>query len=406
MIFILPSFNLNFLYNSTQTSKYFLFSSVVLFIMILFLFYFVLQRYIYFNISFIDFSLFLLIFYITINRYFIQELFSFSLLFYELIFLFLFYIIIRYIPKEYSFYFIIAAICSGSVQAVFGIFQLSGVFSSFNSNFRITGTFFNPGPYAGFLTLIFSISSGIYLFRNELEREIPIIEKLKNSRINKLILHYVPLFCIITILLILPSTRSRAALLSISIISMIYIWIKYDIYLHFMSIFSNFIIRFILIILCILFLGYGLYKSYLYKKPSADGRLLIWNVSSYIIKDYPFFGVGFDRFKAYYMDYQGRFFDDNSSSRFMMYADDVKYSFNDILQFIIEEGFIGFMIFLLLVFSIVKNIKIQCFQFKIYIISLFSIFLFSMFSYPMQILDIKLVVFLLIAQISKLNHYA
>lgn len=48
----------------------------------------------------------------------------------------------------------------------------------------------------------------------------------------------------------------------------------------------------------------ALIALYVYKRYSADGRVLIWMVSMEMIKDKPWFGWGFDGYVAQYMNYQ------------------------------------------------------------------------------------------------------
>src|SRR5690606_24631037 len=76
------------------------------------------------------------------------------------------YIILRSLKKEVYPYLFLAVIVSGIIQAVYGNLQLWGYYPSYHSGFKMTGSFFNPGPYAGFLAVVFSVALGMYLFRN------------------------------------------------------------------------------------------------------------------------------------------------------------------------------------------------------------------------------------------------
>ena len=67
----------------------------------------------------------------------------------------------------------------------------------------------------------------------------------------------------------------------------------------------------ILVIVIISLASVGLYRM---KKDSADGRRLIWNVTSKMIQDKPLFGHGTNGFQANYMEYQANFFGNRSQS--------------------------------------------------------------------------------------------
>lgn len=88
-----------------------------------------------------------------------------------------------------------------------------------------------------------------------------------------------------------------------------------------------------------------LFGIYQFKKESADGRLLIWKVSTHIIKDNPLFGVGFDRFKTHYMDAQATYFIENKDASEVMRADNNYYAFNELAQLTVENGIIGLVFF-------------------------------------------------------------
>jgi len=49
-------------------------------------------------------------------------------------------------------------IFTGLVEAVWGLMQLYGLRTSQHGLFRLTGSFFNPGPYAGYLAVVFPMA--------------------------------------------------------------------------------------------------------------------------------------------------------------------------------------------------------------------------------------------------------
>lgn len=53
----------------------------------------------------------------------------------------------------------------GTIQAIIGIFQYANLLESNNLTFKVTGSFFNPGHYGGFLAL--SFIAGIFIWREK-----------------------------------------------------------------------------------------------------------------------------------------------------------------------------------------------------------------------------------------------
>lgn len=111
---------------------------------------------------------FILFGYILINRYFIHILHGFSTRFFELLGLVFLYIILRISDRRYYFWFLLALVGGGFLQAIYGILQLVGFYPSFNAHFPMTGSFFNPGPYGGYLAIAFLSALGLYLFRRHI----------------------------------------------------------------------------------------------------------------------------------------------------------------------------------------------------------------------------------------------
>src|SRR5690606_16324636 len=143
----------------------------------------------------------------------------------------------------------------------------------------------------------------------------------------------------------------------------------------------------------------GLYSVYHFKKGSSDGRLFIWNISTQIVKDNPLMGVGFDRFKAHYMDYQAAYFIGEKGASESLVADNSYYAFNEFLQFTVEEGGIGTILLLGAIFLVFTTKPREDLRF-LYIIAIggiVAISVFAFFSYPMQVLPIKLVLVVLLA---------
>ncbi|WP_158655148.1 O-antigen ligase family protein [Flavivirga eckloniae] len=343
----------------------------------------------------------------TLNRYVIQENFGFSVPFMELIGLSVLYIILRTLPQKKYVWLLLAAIISGFVQACYGNLQLFEYFPSNHSKFKLTGSFFNPGPYAGFLAAVWPIGLGMYLFNKSIIAEVQKQIKTKSKTIKRLIgivFEYIPFLTIVYILVVLPSTQSRAAWVAVLISTLLLIECKYHLLHKFITLKSK-TRKSILVIGTTLIICVGVFGLYTLKKGSSDGRLFIWKVSLEMIQDYPVFGVGYDRFKAHYMNYQANYFAKHGETTESLVADNTYYAFNEWLQFIVENGLLGLLLLVLFLYILFKiNVEKENKNvFFIIIGGILATSAFAFFSYPMQILPIKLILVVLFALLASLD---
>lgn len=408
LILVIPQLNIQEYVLPTITTKtiYFLYGCMILFG--LFTLVFIFSKEIVCSFTKIDIALFILVLYITLNRYFFQSRYGFSIRYIELLGLSFFYVILRTIAVKNYPWLLLSIVVSGIMQAVFGNLQLLGYYPSNHSGFKMTGSFFNPGPYAGFLVCVWSVALGMYLFKDN------IITKVQSQINNKIpsfnifinyLFEYIPLLGIISIAVVLPALQSRASWIAAIVSSVILLELKY----HFLKLslkkVSSRFQKTAIITISVFILIMGLFSLYHFKKASSDGRTFIWKVTTEIIKDYPLFGVGFDRFNAYYMNYQANYFTKNGESLDSLVADNNYYAFNEGLQFVSENGFLGFVLLLFLGFVLFQPKVKKEHQFEALIVKtgILTIGVFACFSYPVQILPIKLVLVFLLSMLSKKN---
>lgn len=361
----------------------------------------------------------------------------------------LFYVLLRLIPLKHFKWLFFAFITGGIIQAVYGNLQLWGYYPSHHNLFKLTGSFFNPGPYAGFLSVVFPVALGFWLFgiklvnprkktesapgkitkvlQNALDVTIHWfnktgiktqktgIKELCTNILNKAG-YYLPVVAIISIVLVLPASRSRAAWLAVSgaavyLFAVKYRWIQKFKRLNFSA--GKKALMVFLVIAVTIAGAAGLYHL---KKGSADGRMLIWKITTRMIADHPATGTGFNGFKANYMDYQARHFENNTDSVETRVAGDTNYAFNELLQQTAEHGLTGTILLALIfitAFSVSKSDRksdsitsghaITRLAINLVALSkalLLSFIIFSMFSYPVQILPIKIGVVLALACLS------
>ena len=331
------------------------------------------------NLSIFDLLLFsIVLFVLFLNDW--SEL-KHSLLFLELSSLAILYLITRQQSSQVHLLILVALSVGGVVQAVYGNLQLWGYFPSNHGIFKMTGSFYNPGPYAGYLATVFPISLGLYLFNVQFsfKKLTPVLLRL-NSYFNYTVSYFqmitpksfffynnsgekslhkeqvissrlsrystmksfflISIFCIC---LVLPASRSRAAWLAFAASTVYLISVRYNLFQKIKSYFNTYTKNAILIIaliFCLIIAGAGLYH---FKKGSADGRRLIWKISAIMIRDKPAFGFGFDGFKKHYMDYQANYFKENPESNEALVAGDTNYAFNELIQLTVENGVIGIL---------------------------------------------------------------
>lgn len=136
---------------------------------------------------------------------------------------------------------------------------------------------------------------------------------------------------------------------------------------------------------------------YLLKPGSSQGRMLVYKAGYSLLKKHWLGGIGPRQFKVKYLQAQALYFSQNNiNSKEALLADNTVYAFNDLYQFLLENGIIGLsvLIFLMAVFvQRIKNtvtIKENSSYFSAASASLICIFTCSLFSYPLQVFPVIL----------------
>ena len=284
-------------------------------------------------------------------------------------------------------------IITGLVEAVWGLQQLYGFKPSQHHLFKITGSFFNPGPYAGYLAVVFPLAL-YYSIRGTVE---------KSHYFATISLKIIGAITCVAIIIVLPAAMSRASWLAAIAGSLLVFTARYWKELITMS--EKLSVKnkkarrkllFILgssLITLILFLAIaGMYNI---KKNSADGRLLTWKVSLTALANNPL-GVGLGHFPDAYGDAQAAYFASGNASETEEYvAGNPEYGFNEFLQIGIESGimslllFIGMLVCAFRSLARTKNWGVMG--------SLLALLVFACFSYPFSVLPFAIVFVFLIA---------
>lgn len=255
------------------------------------------------------------------------------------------------------------------VEATLGLAQLYGWLPSYHPLFKITGTFLNPGPYAGYLVVLVPLA--IYQL---------IVPEKKDRVLN--LLSWVALLSIIAIL---PSTESRTSW--IACLATIFLLVFRE------KQWGNKIRAFCsqhkiyawgggVVLACALMTS--MFVLYRMKPVSADGRLLMWKISSQVVSDHPWFGVGFGNFKGAFADQQAAYFaSQERPMREQFAAGSPDYAFNDPLQIFAEMGLVGFGLFAAVAYLTLKGLGSQK---NGLLYAAISLLIFSLASYPLSLL--------------------
>lgn len=267
----------------------------------------------------------------------------------------------------------LAILLWGICEAVYGNLQLYGCYASNNGLYKMTGSFLNPGPFSGFLAAIFPLALSYVLHPAK-----------DTGHIHRLV-RYVAGACLLLTLLLLPAGMSRAAWVAVVVGSLV----VFGSYRPFREFVQKYRLRqkrkmlwgcFGLLVLLIVASG----SIYHLKKDSADGRLLIWKVTTRLIAEHPVTGVGAGNFAGAYGEAQAAYFSSGENTpQETFVAGCPEYGFNEFLQIAAEHGIPALLLFLTVLVFAFRNARINR-QHGI-AGSLAAFLTFACFSYPFSV---------------------
>jgi len=250
---------------------------------------------------------------------------------------------------------IYALLFSCFVQSVYSLLQWGHLMHPNNALFPVSGSFFNPGPLAGYLSVGIILLAEMILYKRE-------------RRVSWVLLVILPIM-----LTALMAARSRAAWLACLI------GIGFTLTNKWRQLKRMLPYALLLLPLLLVFL-------YFVRPLSADGRLLIWKICYLNMKEHWLFGYGVDGFRQNYMMWQGEYFAQNSRpATELLLASDNGYAFNTFLHFLVNYGLVGAMVILLFLYTILKTV----FR-RRNVGGILTLCVFSCFSYPESVLPLYL----------------
>lgn len=277
------------------------------------------------------------------------------------------------------------------IQILVAVLQWFNFIPSFNPNFRFTGLFFNPSPFSIYLSSLLVFCLSIYFYH---------INKIIKTAGFILFLTGIPIIII---------AQSRSAWLGLLSALALILYLKFwDVRKYYKKRVPK-----TLAFLVIIIVGGGPYYLYHLKKDSADGRLLTWKLSLKMLYNHPYIGFGPGGFEGSFLKYQSLYYQIypermNKEGRL---AGQVVYAFNDMLQISVEQGILGFILFIIIIinyvrysniilkFHFLKNKRQACIVVGA-MGSILLILISGLFSYPMTVLPIQIFMYTCLAIVS------
>ena len=255
----------------------------------------------------------------------------------------------------------------GGSEAILGLRQLYGFATSGHSMYALTGSFFNPGPYSGYLAMILPVCLYQWLVCDR-----------KGGRV-------VSGGVMLLILCVLPAGMSRSAWLAAGVSCLcVYAW-HMDWTDKFRLLWQQQRRRVVMAVVggfCVLLLA-G-YLLFVLKPDSARGRLFMWKITCRAIAEKPLTGYGIHNFAAAYGNAQETYFAAGDYEPWEeRVAGSPEYAFNEYLQAAVELG-IPLAVCLLVVVVLCLYRGVRKGRYGI-CGAILSLMIFSFSSYPLQL---------------------
>lgn len=408
------------LWNGTVTGKYFwFFLSQTVFAGFTLLN--VLLRKKKWSVSILDILVLVFIAYCSVNH--LARDSGFEIKLYLLLFLGMFYVCLRvFIQTLNAAVWLLPAviILAGFSESVTGLMQLYGFLHSNHSLYKITGHFFNPGPFSGFVALTVPLAAYYVVYywntarirNNAIKatclKNIHWTDKLKQVVRNA---ENIPLSMVVLsvlnltgALLVIPAAMSRSAWFAITAGVLVVLVSRYGLSYRATAFFRRNKKRGVLISVAAIIIAASAFTGvYNLKRGSADGRLFLWRVASGAIAEKPVFGYGLGNFAGTYGQAQYGYFILGVDEKEAMTADSPAYAFNEFIQIGVEQGIVGLLLFLgIIIIAVASCIKSQG---KAGVLgAIVAVLVFGFTSYPLSVLPICIAFVTLLALSNEENN--
>lgn len=236
-------------------------------------------------------------------------------------------------------------------EAVLGGWQMVAG-TSRHHHYMLTGTFFNPGPYAAYLAM--GVAMACQWMKTVGERRI--MGRVEASSL----LAAAAVVCALP----LPSTWSRAAFVALAVSLAVVWWRQWRRYWPWVA-------------LAVTALAVG---AYLLKQGSADGRGVIFRISALCVADNPWTGSGIGSFFHHYAEKTAQLSSDAGTVG-LGAVETLEFAFNDVMLLTVEQGLAGL---LLAGTVIVLTAVVLWRRARPLAVGLLTLLTVSLFSYPLE----------------------
>lgn len=243
---------------------------------------------------------------------------------------------------------------AGGYELWTGFMQLAGLEASRHHLFDVTGTFFNPGPYAIFVAVVLAVSVAWWYRHGE-----AFAGRGRWSRVGAWSVAAVAVFCFP----VLVATWSRAAWVAVAVAATCLLWKAHR---------------------RMVFWGMGVavcagVAAYFLKQGSADGRLLMTMVAGRAWVGEWLCGHGLGGYAQAYGAAQEAFFAARPGSPLSVVAGSPEYAFNGVLGVGVEQGVLGVVSALVLG---LWSLAVLCRRGEVSAYGWLVLLVSSLFSYP------------------------
>lgn len=217
-------------------------------------------------------------------------------------------------------------VCLALWEAVLGWCQLFGFKHSLNILYPATGSFYNPGPYCCFLSMILPLCLWQILDKS-----------------NKKFIYWISWVYIVISMPLLPILMSRTGWIAAVVGCCFVLYERNKGKIKFPKKRYSILIAISIIAICV--------ALFFIKPESALGRFLIWRNGICAMAKNPIFGVGWDNVSGAIGNAQELYFANNPNNILASVAGSPEYAFNEFLQVGIAFGLLGLTAFITIMLS-------------------------------------------------------
>lgn len=225
-------------------------------------------------------------------------------------------LVIPFCGRAFTRFWWVGLCAAGGYELWTGFMQLAGREASRHHLFDVTGTFFNPGPYAIFVAVVLAVSVAWWYKHGE-----AFAGRGRWSRMGACSVAAVAVFCFP----VLVATWSRAAWVAVAVAAACLLWKAH----------RRMVLWGMGVVVCA-----GV-AAYFLKQGSADGRLLMTMVAGRAWVGEWLCGHGLGGYAQAYGVAQEAFFAARPGSPLSVVAGSPEYAFNGVLGVGVEQGVLG-----------------------------------------------------------------